>query len=44
MHRDLTHGINEPLVTGLLNFVAATSVVLSESVEGCSSFVNFGIL
>ena len=49
MHRDLSHGINEPLVNGLLNFVAATSVVLSESVEGCSSFVNrpfapFGIL
>ena len=40
MHRDLSHGITEPLVTGLLNFVAATSDVLSESVEGCSSFVN----
>ena len=49
MHRDLSHGINDLLVPGPLNFVAATLVVLSESVEGCSSFVNipfapFGIL
>ena len=41
MHRDLSHGINDPLVPGQVNFVAATSVVLSESVVACSSLLIF---